>query len=108
MRTLFYPDPLSWSFPPEAAPVAWTLPVGNNGGNITLEAVTAGSSPVDGEGVVFTVDFDGVPAYTSACMENGTDVVVVPPGTLTIDVTVVRGCNAGPDPTEAFVSGAGI
>lgn len=87
--------------------MAWSLPVGNNGGNITLEAVTAGSSPVDGEGVIFSVDFDGVLAYTSACMENGTDIVPVPPGTLTIDVTVVRGCNGGLDATTATVSGAG-
>lgn len=108
MRTLFYPDPVSWSFPPENAPVAWNLPVGNNGGSITLEAVTAGSSPVNGEGVIFSVEFDGVLAYTSACMENGQDVVVVPPGTLTIDVTVVRGCNGGPDPTDATVAGAGV
>lgn len=87
--------------------MTWALPVGNNGGNITLEAVTAGSSPVDGEGVIFDVSFDGVPSYTSACMENGTDIVPVPPGTLLIEVTVVRGCNGGADPTDATVSGAG-
>ena len=101
------PNATSWSFPSEPAPVSWVLPPGNNGGSITLEALTAGSSPVFGEGVIFSVFFDAVLAYTSACMENGTDVVAVPIGTLAIDVTVVRGCNGGTDPTDANVSGAG-
>lgn len=109
-RVVHIPSGTSWSFPSEPAPVSWNLPPGNNGGSITLEAVTAGSSPVNGEGVIFTVTLDGGPGafYTSACMENGTDIVPVPPGTLTIDVTVVRGCNGGADPTDANVSGAGV
>lgn len=107
MRTLFVPSGTSWSFPPESAPVAWNLPVGNNGGNITLTAATSGSTPINGDGVIFSVLFNGVPSYTSACMTNGSDIVVVPPGTLTIGVTFVRGCNGGPDTTNATVSGAG-
>ena len=103
MRTLFVPASGSWSFPPEEAPVSWVP--GSDGGELTLDAVTDGSSPVDGEGVIFSVILDGILVYTSACMENGSDTVPVPPGTLTIEVTVVKGCNGGPDETRALVSG---
>lgn len=103
MRTLFVPTATSWSFPPQSTPAAWALPVGNPGGTVYLQASTFGSTPVDGEGVTFEVSFDGVLAYTSACMENGVDTVPVPPGTLTIDITSVNGCNAGPDVTTNSV-----
>lgn len=106
-RVLFIPSALSWSFPEESAPVSWVLPPGNAGGSITLRAATSGSTPIDGDGVIFTVRFEGLVVYTSACMENGTDIVAVPPGTLLIGVTFVRGCNGGSDTTNAFVSGAG-
>jgi hypothetical protein len=104
---LFSPNAGAWSFPSEAAPVFWNLPVGSRAGNITLVATTSGSTPINGDGVVFTVRFDGLIVYTSACMTNGGDMVAVPPGTLTIQVTFVRGCNGGPDTTNPTVSGAG-
>lgn len=76
---------------------------GSDGGTVYLQAETLGSSPVNGEGVVFTVVINGGVPYVSACMENGTDTVVVPPGSVSIEVTAVFGCNAGPDPTTATV-----
>lgn len=104
----FVPSSTSWFFDPVATPTGViNLPVGNNGGNIYLDASTSGSPPVDGEGVIFSVEFDGIPSYTSACMENGSDTVPVPPGTLTISVTSVSGCNGGFETTQATVSGAG-
>lgn len=106
-RTQMVPSSGSWSFPDQSPPVSWTLPAGSAGGDISLTAITQGSTPVDGEGVIFQVDVDGAPFYTSACMETGVDIVAIPPGTLTIDVTVTRGCNGGPDVTDASVSGAG-
>ncbi len=105
-RVQFVPSGSTWSFDPESAPVSWAIPAGAGGG-LTLSASTPGSTPVDGEGVIFSVSFNGVPSYTSACMENGTDMVAVPPGTTQIDVTVARGCAGGAVPTTDTVSGAG-
>lgn len=68
-----------------------------------LEATTPGSTPVDGEGIIFTVVIDAGAPYDSPCMENGIDVVVIPPGTTSIEVTAVTGCNAGLDPTGGRV-----
>lgn len=101
MRTLFVPDAGSWSFPPQAPPASWTP--GADGGTIYLLAQTFGSTPVDGEGVIFTVVIDGGAPYVSACMENGLDTVVVPPGSTSIAITVATGCNAGPDTTTPTV-----
>jgi hypothetical protein len=66
-----------------------------------MQALTFGSTPVDGQGVIFTVSFDGLVVYTSACMENGVDSFPVPPGTVLIEVTAAFGCNAGVDVTTA-------
>lgn len=103
MRVLFVPASGSWSFAPQAPPASWAIPVGGDSGLLFLLATTAGSTPVNGEGVVFTVVLDGGVPYVSACMENGQDVVVIPPGTTSIEVTAVKGCNAGPDTTDALV-----
>ncbi len=99
VRTLFIPAAGTWSFAPQEPPATWVP--GADGGIIYLEAVTDGSSPVDGDGVIFTVTLDGGVPYVSACMENGQDTVIVPPGTVLIEITAAFGCNAGVDPTMA-------
>ncbi len=106
-RVLFIPTATTWSFDEQAPPVAWTLPGGNGGGNINLGALTSGSTPLNPQGVIFSVSFDGVLTYTSPCMTSGGVTVPVPPGTLTIDVTMATGCNGGTDVTSGSVSGAG-
>jgi hypothetical protein len=102
MRTLHVPASGSWSFPPQSPPATWVP--GADGGNVYLFAQTNGCSP-DGEGVIFTVVIDGGAPYNSACMENGVDVVPIPPGTVSIEITEVKGCNAGPDTTDTQVWG---
>lgn len=106
-RVLFVPSATTWSFDEQAPPFTWTLPAGNGGGNINLGALTSGSTPLDPQGIIFSVSFDGVLSYTSACMTSGGVTVPVPPGTLSIGVTTATGCNGGVDITTGSVSGAG-
>ena len=68
-----------------------------------MQATTPGSTPVDGTGVVFTVVLDGGAPYISACMENGQDAIIIPPGTPSIEVTAAYNCNGGADITTAEV-----
>lgn len=101
MRTLFVPAAGSWSFPPQSPPASWVP--GSDSGVLYLSATTVGSSPINGEGIIFTVVIDGGAPYNSPCMENGVDTVVIPPGTTSIEVTAVTGCNGGTDPTTGSV-----
>lgn len=102
-RVQHIPAAGSWSFPPQSAPATFTLPANADGGTLFLQATTPGSTPVDGDGVIFTVVIDGGAPYNSPCMEEGVDTVIIPPLSTTIEVTVVNGCNAGPSPTGTTV-----
>lgn len=103
-QTLFVPSTGTWSFSPATPPVTWTLPAGAKAGTVFMQATTTGSAPVNGTGVIFSVLFDGVLSYTSACMENGTDSVAVPPGVTTVSVSFVSGCHGGVTSTNASAS----
>lgn len=107
-RVIFCPSAGTWSFGPIFAfPFAYVFPPGNPGGEITLSATTAGSTPVNGQGAQFTVSIDGGGPGAGPCLENGSYTVTIPPGATTLDISVAKGCNGGPDTTDADVAGAG-
>lgn len=104
-RVLFVPASGTWSFDTTTAlPVTWTLPAAAKAGTVYLTASTVGSTPINGTGVIFTVTIDGVLAYTSACMENGSDSFPIPANTTTVTVAKTSGCHGGSDVTSGSSS----
>jgi len=89
--------------PVRVPPGVGIIPGGDPTG-LTLTASTTGSSPSDGEGVIFRVFVDGLLFYTSACMENGSDFVIIPVTAAIVTFSRTYGCNGGPDPTTGTVS----
>ncbi len=98
-RVLFVPAAGSWSFDPQAPPVTWLLPANAHAGTVFMGATTPGSTPINGTGVIFTITIDGVLAYTSACMETGTDSFPIPANSTSVAVAIASGCHGGSDVT---------
>lgn len=107
-RVNFIPPSTSWSFSVtrDQLPFSIAVPVGADPGEIVFLAMNGGgSTPIDPEGVVGHVSFDGDPDIDTACLTVGSEAIPVPGGTLTIDISATFGCNAGPDETLLIVSG---
>lgn len=96
----------AWRFPYVSAPVTFTLPLHHNGGTAYMLAA-ATNTPANGQGLIFSVYFDGVLSYTSACMDSGSDTVAIPAGVVAVQITSVTGCNGGFEITSPFGAASG-
>ncbi len=104
------PSAGAWSFSIDASqlPFAFAFPTGAKAGDIIFTATSnSGSTPIDPEGVIGSVVIDGGAPLSTACLENGSESIAIPPGSATLVVSAVYGCGAGPDPTTLVVSGVG-
>jgi hypothetical protein len=106
-RKIAVPPNPNWNFPVVPCPANFVLPPGHTSGSVVMYATPSTSSPGFGVGVIFSVFFDTVLSYTSACMESGSDEFAIPNGVLVVDVTAAFGCNFGSDPTGAEASAYG-
>lgn len=107
-RVNYIPPSTQWSFGVsfDQLPLTIAVPVGADPGNIHVEAFNqGGSTPIDPEGVIVSVVFDADPPIDTPCLTVGSDDIPVPGGTLSITISAVKGCNAGPDPTGVTITG---
>lgn len=84
-----------------------TLPDGSCAGTFHFVASTTGNGTPNGQGVIVSVKADGVELGPSGCLTNGSFNVAIPLGTTSLEVTVLAGCNGGPDDTTWSFSAIG-
>lgn len=83
------------------------LPADSCAGTFHFVASTTGNGTPNGQGVIVSVTADGVELGPSGCLTNGSFDVGIPIGTTSLVVTVLAGCNGGPDDTVWSFSAIG-